>query len=125
MKGQAFGQRAKEAMSELVFGKDCRTSAAFDRPLRAPLVARVIVEGQDTGLALLKQGLRWVYEKYVGQASVEIQSRYRDAQHAAQAERAGLWQDPDRCRHWIGEKAKRNVSGRRRARFDREVIGAF
>jgi hypothetical protein len=25
----------------------------------------------------------------------------------------------------IGEKAKRNVSGRRRARFDREVIGAF
>src|SRR4029077_11930274 len=91
--------------SEKVFGKDCRTSAAFDRPLRAPLVARVIVEGQDTGLALLKQGLRWVYEKYVGQASVEIQSRYRDAQHAAQAERAGLWQDPDRCRHWIGEKA--------------------
>ena len=29
-KGQAFGQRAKEAMSELVFGKDVETATAHD-----------------------------------------------------------------------------------------------
>src|SRR5215831_7569274 len=57
-KGQAFGQRAKQAMSELVFGKDVELLPhTIDRYGR--LVARVIVEDQDTGIELLKQGLCW------------------------------------------------------------------
>ena len=58
-KGQAFGQRARAAMSELVFDKDVELLPhSIDRYGR--LVARVIVEGQDAGLELLKQGLCWV-----------------------------------------------------------------
>jgi endonuclease YncB( thermonuclease family) len=58
-KGQAFGQRAKQAMSELVFGKDVKLRPhTIDRYGR--LIARVIVDNQDAGLELLKEGLCWV-----------------------------------------------------------------
>jgi endonuclease YncB( thermonuclease family) len=90
-------------VSELVFGKDVKLRPhTFDRYGR--LIARVIIDNQDAGLELLKQGLCWVYEKYVGEAPPEIQTSYRDAQDTAQVERAGLWQGPDRCRHGSGAK---------------------
>lgn len=105
-KGQPFGQRAKQAMSGLVFGKDVKLRPhTIDRHGR--LVARVLVDNQDVGLELLKQGLCWVYEKYVGEASPEIQNGYRDAQHMAQSEKAGLWQDFDPVPPWEWRKEKR------------------
>jgi micrococcal nuclease len=93
-KSQAFGNRAKQAMSELAYDKDVELRPhSIDRYGR--LVATVFVEGRDVGLQLLKEGFCWVYEKYVGQASPEIQASYRDAQAAAQSEKAGLWEDPE------------------------------
>jgi endonuclease YncB( thermonuclease family) len=108
-KGQAFDQRAKQAMSELVFGKDVVLQPhTIDRSGR--LVARVLVDGQDAGLELLKQGLCWVYEKYVGEASALVQTRYHNAQDAAQAQKAGLWQDPAPVPPWDWRKEKRVTS---------------
>jgi endonuclease YncB( thermonuclease family) len=96
---QAFGQRTKAAMSELVFGKDVELQPhSIDRYGR--LVAIAYVHGTDAGLELPKQGLCWVYEKYVGEAAAEIQTRYRDAQAGAQSGKAGLWQDPDPVPPW-------------------------
>ena len=104
-KGQPFGQCAKEAMSDLVFGKDVELRPhGIDRYGR--LVARVFVAGQDAGLELLKQGLCWVYEKYVGEASAEIRTSYHNAQDAAQSERVGLWQDTDPIPPWEWRKVK-------------------
>jgi endonuclease YncB( thermonuclease family) len=108
-KGQPFGQRAKQAMSELVLGKDVKLRPhTIDRYGR--LVARVLVDGQDAGLELLKQGLCWVYEKYFGEAAAEIQTNYREAQDTAQAQRAGLWQDPDPVPPWEWRKEKHVTS---------------
>ena len=88
-KGQAFGERAKEVLSELVFNKDVKLRPhTIDR--YGHLVARVIIDNQDAGLELLKQGLCWVYEKDVGEAAAEIQTIYREAQHTARAQKAGL-----------------------------------
>jgi endonuclease YncB( thermonuclease family) len=104
-KGQPFGHRAKAAMSELVFGKVVKLRPyMIDRHGR--LVVRVLMDNQDAGLELLKQGLCWVYEKYVGEASGEIQTSYRDAQHRAEAEKAGLWQDSDPVPPWEWRKEK-------------------
>jgi endonuclease YncB( thermonuclease family) len=92
-------------MSELVFDKDVELRPdSIDRYGR--LVVRVLVDGQDAGLELLKQGLCWVYEKYVGEASGEIQTSYRDAQNRAEAEKAGLWQDPDPMPPWEWRKGE-------------------
>ena len=93
-------------MSELVLGKDVVLQPhTIDRSGR--LVARVLVDGQDAGLELLKQGLCWVYEKYVGEASALVQARYRNAQDAAQAQKAGLWEDPAPVPPWEWRKEKR------------------
>jgi endonuclease YncB( thermonuclease family) len=108
-KGQAFGQRAKQAMSELVFGKDVKLRPhTIDRHGR--LVARVLIDNQDAGLELLKRGLSWVYEKYVTEAPAEIQTSYRAAQATAQSDRLGLWQDPDPVPPWEWRKEKRATS---------------
>jgi endonuclease YncB( thermonuclease family) len=86
-------------LSDLVFGKDVELQAhSIDRYGR--LIARVFVDGEDADLELLRQGLCWAYEKYVGEASDEIQARYRDAEDAAQVQRAGLWRDPDPVPPW-------------------------
>jgi len=54
-----------------VFGKDVKLlPQTIDRYGR--LIAQVFVEGQDAGLEMLKQGLCWVYEKYISEASAEI-----------------------------------------------------
>jgi endonuclease YncB( thermonuclease family) len=54
-KGQPYGYAAKQAMSQLVFGKNVTLLPhATDRYGRT--VARVMVEGTDADLELLKQG---------------------------------------------------------------------
>jgi endonuclease YncB( thermonuclease family) len=109
-KGQAFGQRAKQAMSELVFGKDVKLRPhTIDRYGR--LVARVIVDNQDAGLELLKEGLCWVYERYLPEASPDIQVSYQQAQAAALEQKSGLWSDPFPVPPWDWRKGKRATLG--------------
>jgi micrococcal nuclease len=99
-KKQAYGARAKKAMSELVFGKDIDLRPhAFDRYGRT--VAQVGVDGKDVGLEMVRQGLSWVYERYITEASAEIQETYRKAQEEAKADRQGLWSDPNAIPPWI------------------------
>ncbi len=71
-KKQAYGARAKNAMSELVFGKDIDLwRHAIDRYGRT--VAQVGVDGKDVGLEMIRQGMAWVSERYTTEASAEIQ----------------------------------------------------
>src|SRR6516164_7588293 len=88
--GQAFGRRAKQLMSALVFGKDVELRPhTIDRYGRT--VAMVFVDGRDVGLELIKQGLAWAYEHYLPEASAEIQAQYTAAETAARVSRRGLW----------------------------------
>jgi micrococcal nuclease len=99
-KKQAFGARAKQAMSELVFGKDIELRThAIDRYGRT--VAQVLVDGKDVGAEMVRQGMAWVYDRYITEASTEIQDTYRKAQEEAKAEQLGLWSDPNANPPWI------------------------
>jgi micrococcal nuclease len=99
-KKQAFGSRAKQAMSELVFGKEIDLRPhAVDRYGRT--VAQVGVDGKDVGLEMVRQGLAWVYELYITEASSEVQETYRKVQEEAKADRQGLWSDPNSIPPWI------------------------
>jgi endonuclease YncB( thermonuclease family) len=73
----------------------------------------VLVDGQDAGLELIKEGFAWVYSKYLPEASVEIQQSYAAAEAAARAARIGLWADADPQPPWEYrkiEKEQRAVS---------------
>jgi endonuclease YncB( thermonuclease family) len=99
-KKQAFGSRAKQAMSELVFGRVIEMrSHAIDRYGRT--VAQVSVDGKDVGLEMIRRGLAWVYERYITEASAEVQEAYPKAQEEAKAGREGLWSDPNAIPPWI------------------------
>jgi endonuclease YncB( thermonuclease family) len=104
--GQAFGYRAKQAMSELVFGKEIELHThAIDRYGRT--VAMVFVSGRDVGLQLIKAGLAWAYDHYLPEASPEIQAQYPAAENAARDSRLGLWVDSNPLPPWEYRKAKR------------------
>lgn len=99
-KQQAFGQRAKQAMSALVFGKDVvLRQQTIDRYGRT--VALVGVDGKDVGGEMLSQGLAWIYDRYFAEATTEIQEAYQKDQDEAKAGRLGLWSDPNSIPPWV------------------------
>ena len=99
-KRQAFGNRSKQAMSELVFGKEIELRPhSIDRYGRT--VAQVIVNGEDVGVAMLRLGLVWVYDRYITEAPAETKGRYQTARDEAKNGRLGLWSDPNSVPPWI------------------------
>jgi hypothetical protein len=87
-------------MSDLVFGREVEWRPhAIDRYGRT--VALVIVDGKDAGMEMLRQGFAWLHDRYITEASTEIQETYRKAQGEAKAERLGLWSDPNSIPPWI------------------------
>lgn len=98
-KKQAFGQKAKEKMSGLVFGKDVVVEwNKRDRYGRT--IGVVLVDGQDAGLELIRSGLAWHYKQYQREQSPADRERYGAAEEAARAERIGLWSDAEPTPPW-------------------------
>jgi hypothetical protein len=86
--GQAFGYRAKQAMSELVFGKDLELRV-YDLDKYGRTLAIVFVDGKDVCLEEVRSGYAWVYQHYLEQASADIQTSYQQAVIEAPEQRRG------------------------------------
>lgn len=83
-KGQDYGTRSKQSLSELVFGKTVSVEVVdIDRYGRE--VGKVWVGALDANLEQVKRGMAWVYRKYAEE------QRYYDAEDAARKAKAGLW----------------------------------
>lgn len=83
-KAQPFGERSKQSLSDLCFGKSAEiTTQATDRYGRT--VARVHCEGKDANAEQLRRGMAWVYDKYVTDIGLYT------LQNDAKASRRGLW----------------------------------
>lgn len=105
-KAQAFGQRSKEKMSDLVFDKLVTVEwSKRDRYQR--IIGKVIVANQDAGLALISSGLAWHYKKYEKEQAVLDRERYATAEDAARLKRVGLWSDADPVPPWEWRSNKR------------------
>lgn len=92
---QPFGKRSKQALSDQVFSQDVglerETTDRYGR-----MVAKVIKDGKDVNLEMVRQGMAWVYDQY---AHDKV---YFSTQRTAQAEKLGLWADdnPVRPSEW-------------------------
>jgi endonuclease YncB( thermonuclease family) len=84
---QPFGQRAKQALSDHVFGKrvllKTETTDRYGR-----VVAKIISEGRDVNLQMIESGMAWVYKEYARDKA------YFAAHAAAERSQIGLWSDP-------------------------------
>lgn len=91
-KAQAFGQKSKESLSNLVFQKTVEVHwSKKDRYGRT--VGLVMVGGVDACLEQVKLGMAWHYKAYQGEQTLADQVLYDAAERIARHQRIGLWQD--------------------------------
>lgn len=102
-----FGQRAKEHLSDLVFGKDVNVETSKkDRYGR--WVAVIFVDGFDANLAMVAAGMAWHYKQYEREQSASDRLLYANAENQARSRQAGLWRDDNPTPPWEYRKEQRN-----------------
>lgn len=102
-KGQAFGKKAKQFTSKMVFGKAVEVHR-MDTDRYGRTVALVSVDKQLLNKELVKAGLAWVYDRY---CSEPICESWRNFQLRARMDKRGLWSDPDRIPPWEYRRKRR------------------
>lgn len=105
-KAQAFGQRSKEALSALVFGRRVTVETGKQDRYRRT-VGKVIIDGRDANLAQVVAGMAWHYKKYEGEQSPSDRLLYADAEREAREVRRGLWLDAEPTAPWDWRHNKR------------------
>ncbi len=100
-KRQAFGSRARQATSGMVFGREV-TVQVSGRDRYGRTLGEVLLQGGvSVNRTLLREGLAWWYWKYSSDTS--LGALERDAREA----RRGLWADANPVAPWAFRRARR------------------
>lgn len=100
---QPFGQVAKRALSGLAFQK--AAVVQFEKQDRyGRVIGKVLVDGVDLNLQMVKAGLAWWYRKYSAEQSGPDQATYEAAEGEARTAKRGLWVDPNPIPPWDWRK---------------------
>jgi Staphylococcal nuclease homologue len=67
------------------------------------LLAVIMLNGADVNLQQVRDGFAWVYEKYMGENTLDVQARYLSTEAEARQYRRGLWSDPHPIPPWSSE----------------------
>ena len=101
-----FGQRSKQSLSELVYGKFAVVEGEKnDRYGR--LVGKVLVNGLDANLAQIRAGMAWHFKQYQREQSATDRQAYSAAEDAAKSNKLGLWAENDPIAPWDWRKDRR------------------
>jgi len=101
-----YGQRSKQYLSDLVFGKTVILEGdKIDRYGRT--VAKILLNGRDVNLAQIAAGMAWHYKKYEREQSSNDRMLYGAEELNARAARRGLWEDPQPVAPWDWRAEKR------------------
>ncbi|MDO8769567.1 MAG: thermonuclease family protein [Burkholderiaceae bacterium] len=85
-KKQAFGERAKQALSDLCFNERAKvTPEKLD--FRKRTIARVECKGKDANREMVRLGMAWAYIKY------QTDQLFPQLELRARAQGVGLWAD--------------------------------
>lgn len=101
-KDQPYGQKSKQALSDLVFKKEVSVSSkSKDRYGRT--LGRVFVNDKDINLSMVANGYAWAYMKYLTDPAI------KEAENKARDSALGLWglQADQIMPPWEWRKAKR------------------
>ena len=105
-KKQAFGNKSKQHLSDLVFNKQVTVEySKQDRYGRT--VGKIFVDGIDANLEQVKAGLAWHYKKYQKEQTPEDRVLYAHAEDQAKADKRGLWLDLDPIAPWDFRKQQK------------------
>lgn len=117
-KAQPFGQRSKENLSGLVFGRDVtvewRKKDRYGRTVGKVMVAEpacresTCLKTVDACHAQIVAGMAWWYRQYAREQEPGDANRYEQSELDARARRIGLWSDPVPTPPWDWRKAKKS-----------------
>jgi endonuclease YncB( thermonuclease family) len=99
---QAFGQRSKQSLSNMVFNKTVKVEKeTIDKYGRT--VGTIFVDGLDANSEQVKRGMAWAYRKYLHDQSLV------QAEEEARQSKVGLWSDPNPMPPWEYRHGGRNA----------------
>jgi endonuclease YncB( thermonuclease family) len=102
-KGQAFGKKAKQFTSKMVYGEIVEVEPVdVDRYGRT--VALVTVFKRLVNEELVNAGFAWVYTRYCDRPICE---RWKVLEYEAREAKRGLWSDPNSIPPWEFRRKKR------------------
>lgn len=116
-KKQPFGQRSKQHLSDLVYGRTVDV-IWHKRDRYRRIVGQVMVappscpapacpKTTDAGLRQVEAGMAWWYRKYSREQAGEDAAAYERAEDLARSRRQGLWSEPNPVAPWEWRKARR------------------
>lgn len=100
-KGQAFGQKSKQHLSDLIFGKTVgikiqKKSDQYGRPV----VWVYTPEGKDVSKEMLRAGMAWHYKAF------DSTPEYANSENEARNAQLGLWADKNAISPWDFKRKK-------------------
>ena len=105
-KAQAFGQRSKQHLSDLIYKKEVRVQVVdIDRYKRH--VGVVFLGDRNINQAQVAAGFAWVYRQFVKNIPKPMAKAFANAEASAKASKAGLWADKDPVPPWDWRRAQR------------------
>ncbi|TCW31510.1 thermonuclease family protein [Gulbenkiania mobilis] len=113
-KAQPYGQKAKQALSDLVYRQAVRVET-FEQDRYGRVVGRIWLGETDVNLRQIEQGLAWHYRAYAKNQPPVDYARYAAAELAARSQGIGLWQDKRPVAPWDYRRKKRERSQAQRA----------
>lgn len=92
-KKQPFGQRSRQSLAELAYGRTVDAEVATEDKY-GRLVATIRIEGQNINQEQIRRGMAWVYVHYPHSADMLASERQ------ARSERRGLWSQANPVPPW-------------------------
>ena len=105
--GQAFGDVAKRALSRLAFGKVVKVAATGQDAYGRTLGVLIDENGRNLNAEMVQAGMAWHYAHYNPDAP-----ELAEAQKAAQANKRGLWSDPNALAPWEYRTRQKTAAAR-------------
>ena len=98
-KKQAFGEKSKQSLHDLVHGKQVRIE--YDKEDKyGRIVGKITLDDLDICLQQLVLGMAWHYKKYQNEQSVADRVVYNDAELKSKSFKLGLWADETPMPPW-------------------------
>jgi endonuclease YncB( thermonuclease family) len=105
-KKQAFGQRSRQSLYDMVHGKNVKLET-HKRDKYGRHVGTLKVDNVDVNLTQVQRGMAWHYTAYAREQAEQDQQSYSAAERQAREAKLGLWADNSALAPWAWRQGER------------------
>lgn len=105
-KAQAYGQKSRESLEELVAGRNIIVET-HKKDHYGRHVGNVLVNGRDMNIEQIRRGMAWFYREYAHEQPAADRQNYDRAGAEAREFRKGLWADRNPSPPWAFRRQSR------------------